>query len=154
MILIAIITQTFGSALLSRGMKEVGETVTKLEISQVTGFTRHLINLVGYFHADWARYGAYPVVTLTNMDFLGGLLLQIAFFVIFLTLLSKADLSYVLPVTSFSYVLTAIVAVWMLHEKISGIRWFGTLLICMGVLLVSRGESATTLPTEIKEQNQ
>lgn len=53
-----------------------------------------------------------------------------------MALLSWADLSYVLPVTSIGYVLTAIAGRVVLHEEISGIRWAGTLFIVAGTALV------------------
>jgi drug/metabolite transporter (DMT)-like permease len=81
--------------------------------------------------------------TVSNPFFLLGLLLLIGAFLLFLTLVSKADLSYVVPVTSFSYVLIALLAVYLLKEHIPPARWCGIFCICAGVLLVSRGESAT-----------
>jgi len=55
-----------------------------------------------------------------------------------MTLLSWADLSYVLPVTSIGYVLSALAGRLFLHEEISGWRWAGILLIMSGVALVAR----------------
>lgn len=55
-----------------------------------------------------------------------------------MTLLSWADLSYVLPVTSIGYVLSALAGKLFLHEAISSWRWAGILLIMMGVALVAR----------------
>src|SRR5690242_13828351 len=46
-----------------------------------------------------------------------------------MTLLSWADLSYVLPVTSVGYVLTAFVGRFMLNERITLTRWAGIALI-------------------------
>ena len=53
-----------------------------------------------------------------------------------MALLSWADLSYVLPVTSIGYVLVAIVGKVLLHEEISDRRWAGIGLIMIGVALV------------------
>ena len=55
-----------------------------------------------------------------------------------MTLLSWADLSYVLPVTSIGYVLAALAGKLFLHEDISRGRWAGILLIVAGVALVAR----------------
>ena len=55
-----------------------------------------------------------------------------------MTLLSWADLSYVLPVTSIGYVLSAMAGKVFLHEEISRWRWAGILLIVAGVALVAR----------------
>jgi len=53
-----------------------------------------------------------------------------------MALLSWADLSYVLPVTSMAYVLVALVGRFVLHEKVSWAHWAGILLIMAGVSLV------------------
>jgi uncharacterized membrane protein len=51
------------------------------------------------------------------------------------TLLSWADLSYVLPVTSIGYVLSAVAGVVFLGEHVSATRWLATLLIVAGTAL-------------------
>lgn len=53
-----------------------------------------------------------------------------------MTLLSWADLSFVLPVTAFGYVLTAVSGQFLLGETLTAKRWAGTLLIVAGVTLV------------------
>src|SRR5580698_11654004 len=62
-----------------------------------------------------------------------------------MALLSWADLSYVLPVTSIGYVLVALAGKAFLHEQIGVKRWSGILLIVAGVALVS---AATPPQTE------
>ena len=61
-----------------------------------------------------------------------------------MALLSWADLSYVLPVTSIGYVLVAILGRVALHEQISVKRWAGIALIMGGVALVSVGSAVRT----------
>jgi uncharacterized membrane protein len=61
-----------------------------------------------------------------------------------LALLSWADLSYVLPVTSIAYVLVALVGRFVLHEHVSMVRWAGIVLIMVGVTLVGRTAPRTT----------
>jgi len=56
-----------------------------------------------------------------------------------MALLSWADLSYVLPVTSIGYALVAVVGRVFLNEQISTTRWAGIALIVGGVALVSGG---------------
>ncbi len=73
----------------------------------------------------------------------GGILLLIAFFACYLTALSWADLTYVLPTTAFGYVLIALLGRFWLHEHISVWRWAGIILITLGVGFVARGPSLT-----------
>ena len=64
-----------------------------------------------------------------------------------MALLSWADLSYVLPVTSVGYVVVALIGKVLLNEDITGRRWAGIVLIMAGVALV--GVSApSTVPRE------
>jgi uncharacterized membrane protein len=60
-----------------------------------------------------------------------------------MALLSWADLSCVLPVTSIGYVLVAIVGRLLLDERISAKRWAGIVFIMAGVALVSAGAPQT-----------
>jgi uncharacterized membrane protein len=62
-----------------------------------------------------------------------------------MALLSWADLSYVLPVTSIGYVLVAIVGKVLLNEQITAQRWAGIALIMAGVALVG-GSTPQTSP--------
>lgn len=61
-----------------------------------------------------------------------------------MTLLSWADLSYVLPVTSIGYVLVALLGRLLLNEQITATRWTGIVLIVCGVALVSGGTAPQT----------
>jgi drug/metabolite transporter (DMT)-like permease len=72
-----------------------------------------------------------------------GILLYIAFFASYLTALSFADLTYVLPATSVGYILMALLARFFLHEQVSPYRWAGIALIALGVGFVTGGPSRT-----------
>lgn len=61
-----------------------------------------------------------------------------------MALLGWADLSYVLPVTSIGYVLTAIIGRYFLDEQISWQGWMGTMLIVAGIVLVGMTKANTT----------
>jgi len=73
-----------------------------------------------------------------------------------LSLLSWADLTYVLPVTSVSYILLAVLAVFALKEHVSALRWAGVGLIVSGVTIVGRTRPSTApedheeLPEELQ----
>jgi uncharacterized membrane protein len=61
-----------------------------------------------------------------------------------MAMLSWADLSYVLPVTSVGYVVVALIGKTMLHEEIAPRRWAGIVLIVAGVALVSLATAPRT----------
>jgi len=72
-----------------------------------------------------------------------GIALLIGFFASYLTALSWADLTYVLPATAFGNVIVALLSRFWLHEPISIARWCGILLITLGVGFVAQGPSRT-----------
>jgi len=72
-----------------------------------------------------------------------GILMLIGFFGSYLSALSFADLTYVLPATSLSYILMVLLAKFFLHEHVSLWRWLGVALIVAGVGFVAGGPEAT-----------
>ena len=68
-----------------------------------------------------------------------GIALLILWLLSRMVLLSWADLSYVLPVTSLGYVANALMGHFFLGEHITLSRWSGTLLIVAGTVLVGMG---------------
>ncbi len=100
-------------------------------------------------------YGMKQLGNISLHDF-GGLLLAIAnpwvglgivfllgFFASYMSALSWADLTYVLPASSLGYVLLALIARFALHERISIMRWFGIALVSSGVGFVTSGPEKT-----------
>jgi drug/metabolite transporter (DMT)-like permease len=93
-----------------------------------------------------------------------GIALLIGFFSSYLTALSWADLTFVLPTTAFGNVIVALLARFWLHEPISLQRWIGIALITVGVGFVANGPSLTenqapdasrgvvTVPTHEREE--
>lgn len=75
-----------------------------------------------------------------------GILLLLAFFATYMTALSWADLTYVLPATSLGYVILALVARFVLHEHVSPTRWLGIALITGGVGFIASGPEITVHP--------
>src|ERR1700688_2088198 len=76
-----------------------------------------------------------------------GILLLLAFFATYMTALSWADLTYVLPATSLGYVLLALIAKFVLHEQVTTTRWLGIGLISAGVGFVTQGPALTHPPS-------
>lgn len=114
---VAVLTNAAGNFALSRGMRDLGETVT--------------LSPLPYLAA------------LANPWVFTGVCLLSAWLIAQLSLLSRADLSYVLPTTSLSYVLAAVLATIGLGERISAGRWTGILFIALGVWLVARTQPRT-----------
>jgi drug/metabolite transporter (DMT)-like permease len=77
-----------------------------------------------------------------------GIALLIGFFASYLTALSWADLTFVLPATAFGNVIVALLSKFWLHEPISLERWGGIVLITVGVGFVAQGPSRTEPPAK------
>jgi drug/metabolite transporter (DMT)-like permease len=73
-----------------------------------------------------------------------GIGLLLGFFVAYLVVLSWADYSYVLPASSISSLIIALLAYFVLRESITVTRWVGVALICLGVFIVGNTHPRTT----------
>jgi uncharacterized membrane protein len=87
--------------------------------------------------------GSWVVRILSEPRVLMGVALQAMFFASYLFALSRADLSFVLPLTAIDYLLTAAVAAFVLGERPPFVRWAGIGFIAFGVGLVLATNSAT-----------
>jgi uncharacterized membrane protein len=114
---LVIVTNVLGNLLLTMGLRRVGSLVDLPPLAYIQAL----------FH---------PLVA-------AGVALLIVWMISQLTLLSWADLSYILPVTSISYVLAAVAGRIFLQEQVTWQRWAGIALIVFGVMLVSRTPVAT-----------
>ena len=88
---------------------------------------------------NWHRL----LTALPNPWIIAGICLLILFFCTYLTALSWADLTYVLPATALSYVLMALLAKLFLHENVTLEHWLGIGLVTAGVGFVATGPSLT-----------
>lgn len=84
-------------------------------------------------------YGAFTSETIWL-----GIGLLLAFFIAYLLVLSWADYSYVLPASSISTLVVALLARFVLHETVRPLRWAGVAMICFGVFTVGHTEPRTT----------
>lgn len=66
-----------------------------------------------------------------------GLILYVVATLLWFAVLSRAQLSVVYPLQSLSYILGLISSIVILHETVSPLRWIGTVVILLGVVLVS-----------------
>jgi uncharacterized membrane protein len=74
----------------------------------------------------------------------GGIVVLACWLLTNLSLLSWADLSYVLPITSGGYALSAVSGFLALGEHVSRARWAGIVLITIGSIVVARTTPRTT----------
>jgi uncharacterized membrane protein len=91
------------------------------------------------------HFGALVAAVFTPW-IVAGIALLICFFASYLTALSWADLTYVMPATAFGNVIVELLARFWLHETISAERWAGVALITIGVGFVAHGPSSTPQP--------
>jgi drug/metabolite transporter (DMT)-like permease len=75
-----------------------------------------------------------------------GIVFLLGFFASYMSALSWADLTYVLPASSLGYVLLALIARFALHEHVSLMRWLGISLVSSGVGFVTTGPEITRRP--------
>jgi len=84
------------------------------------------------------------VQAFTNVWVITGVLLLMGWMICQLSLLSWADLTYVLPVTSVSYIVLTVLGAFALSEHVSTSRWAGVCLIVLGVIVVGRTRPSTS----------
>jgi len=84
------------------------------------------------------------VTHLFSLTVVVGVLLLLSGFILQLSLLSRADLTFAIPVTSASYGAIALIGALGLHEPVSAAHWAGVLLILFGVAIVGRTKPLTT----------
>lgn len=91
------------------------------------------------------------LLAVTNAWVALGILLLLGFFASYMTALSWADLTYVLPAGSLGYVLLAFIAKFALHERVTLLRWLGIALVSSGVGFVTTGPERTERPKRPKD---
>ncbi len=118
---IIVLANAFGNVLLGHGMRQVGDISSYSPLALVTS----------------------GLAAMANPWVLAGVALLLVFFVAHAIVLSWADLSYVLLVTSIGYGLVVALSWAFLDEQISAQRWLGTAVITAGVVLVGRTQVST-----------
>jgi drug/metabolite transporter (DMT)-like permease len=91
---------------------------------------------------------SYLASLMTNSWIVIGTALLIIWMVTQLSMLTWADLTYVLPVTAAVYIVTAILSRFFLDEHVSSIRWAGVVVISCAVLLVAETSPRTQRTTK------
>ena len=127
MVLAMVVCANVGDLLLKHGMAQIG----------AVQLTQHGI-------AQAFR------MTVTSGTIWLAIFFLIGFMASYMTVLSWADYSYVMPAGAFGYAVLTLLAVVFLHESVSPRRWMGVVLICVGVLLVGQTKPRTTeVPGEV-----
>ena len=116
LVLVAVTLGGAGHIMLAKGMKPVGDLT----------------------EAPAGRLGGMIARAVSSPWLLVGVVFQASFFLLYLTLLSRAEVSKVLPMTALDYVVVAVLAQGLLGESVTALRWAGIALIATGVFLVSR----------------
>ena len=114
-ILVSVILGAVGQVLLKKGMGSMGPVT--LVLNQLP--------------ATLWRMGTNPYVII-------GLLTYVTGTVFWLAALSRVDLSYAYPFASLSYVVMLLASWFLFHENITPLRLIGTLVVALGVILISR----------------
>jgi len=117
--LLAVTAGTVGDILLTKGMKELGDISA--------------MNLRGIMSA------AYQA--LTSPKLVVGTAMLAVFFFLWLAVLSWEDLSVALPMQALNYVLVAFLSQYFLGEVVTPLRWAGTVLVCIGVILITKSST-------------
>jgi drug/metabolite transporter (DMT)-like permease len=118
--LLAVSAGTVGDILLTKGMKELGDLSA--------------MNLRGIMNA------AFQALTSPKLIF--GTAMLAIFFFLWLAVLSWEDLSVALPMQALNYVLVAFLSQYFLGEVVTPLRWVGTIMVCVGVILITKSSVA------------
>ncbi len=117
--LLAVTAGTIGDILLTKGMKELGDLSA--------------MNLRGIMSVAFQA--------LTSPKLVLGTAMLAVFFFLWLAVLSWEDLSVALPMQALNYVLVAFLSQYFLNEVVTPLRWAGTILVCIGVILITKSST-------------
>ncbi len=122
MVALLIILNSAGNFFFGLGMQRIG-ALPALSLAMLHSA------FVAVFSSVWIWLGIVSMLL-----FLGALML----------VLSWADFSYVLPATAAMYAIVPLLGHFILRESVTGLRWAGVALICVGVLFVAQTPPSTT----------
>ena len=112
--LLAVVAVSVGETLLTKGMKQTGA----------------------------GGLWQVALAAITNRYVVIGTLLMTVYFGMYMAALKMAPLSFVLPLTAFSFIIGGLLAKFYLHEDVSPMKWAGYVVIMLGVMLVGIGEAS------------
>jgi drug/metabolite transporter (DMT)-like permease len=80
--------------------------------------------------------------------------LLLTYTLLYMSALSWLDLSYLLPMTTSGYVLSALSAWLLLHEEIDTTRWAGTFTIAIGVVFIGLSDHRKNRQKSLKSSRR
>jgi drug/metabolite transporter (DMT)-like permease len=117
--ILAVTAGTVGDLLLAKGMKEMGD-ISAMNL-------RGILTTAGQ--------------ALSSPKIVFGTMMLAIFFFLWLAVLSWEDLSVALPMQALNYVIVAFLSQYFLGEVVSPLRWAGTLLVCIGVIMITKSSA-------------
>ncbi len=118
---IAAASAALGQILVRRGMQQVGSLENYAPLAVLSYFWQALCN-------PYVIYGT---------------VLNAVFYFLFLAALSWTEVTVALPMTAIEYGMAAVLAIVMLKENVSPLRWVGIALVIFGVILIARSGGET-----------
>jgi drug/metabolite transporter (DMT)-like permease len=118
---IAAGSAALGLIFIRRGMQQLGSLENYAPLALMSYFWHALCN---------------PYVIL-------GTILNAVFYFLYLASLSWTEVTVVLPMTAIEYVMAAALAVAILKEHVTPLRWIGIVLVIFGVILIARSGGET-----------
>jgi drug/metabolite transporter (DMT)-like permease len=115
---IGLVFESTGVVLLKKGINQIGEVKT-MSVSEIVRIVK---------------------TGVTNSQVQLGVFFEALFFICLLVLMSRSDISFLWPLTALSFVFATFAAMLFLHERVSGVRWAGVVLIMLGAALISYSE--------------
>lgn len=120
-VFLMVVCANTGDLLLKRGMTRIGAVQVSFEGLKQTLFA-----------------------TVQNRTIWLAILFLIGFTIFYMSAVSWADYSYVMPASALGYATQTLLAIMVLHEAVTLKRWIGVFVICFGVMLVGQTKPNTT----------
>lgn len=117
LIIISISIAVGGQLLLKIGMNRIGA----LDFSGIGSLFKFFTQVL-----------RSPIVVL-------GLFMYVISAALWLIVLSAVDLSFAYPFIGLTYVFVLVLSKFLLKEDVNPVRWIGTIIITIGVIVISRG---------------
>jgi len=123
-LLFGLMCEALGVVLIARGQKQL-KPLENVSVASVSRLVREAV---------------------TCGSLMLGVALEAVFFGCLLFLLSRADVSFVWPLSGLSFAFTTLAARFLLHEQVSLLRWMGVALIVAGAMVIAYTEKRKSPP--------